>query len=98
MYEEKPAHGKKGTMVKVYNGNIEGAITQLKRKSNLEGINKELRRRRYFETNTAKRRRMLAEAQLRWKKKWDLINEAPKAKRKPKKNVRPRTAVAKTSD
>ena len=85
-YEEKPVHGKKGVTVKVYNGNIEGAIAQLKRKSNLEGINKELRRRRYFETSTEKRRRKLSEAQIRWKKRWNIINEIPKPKRKTKKN------------
>ena len=87
MYEEKPAHGKKGIMVKVYNGNIDGAINQLRRKSNLEGINKELRARRYFETNTSKRRRALAEAQLRWRKKWDMINEIPKPERPAKKQA-----------
>ena len=67
IYEEKPDHGKKGITVKVYNNNIEAAISQLKRKVNLEGITKELRARRYFETNTEKRRRELSEAKVRWK-------------------------------
>ena len=84
-YEDKSGRDKRGVVVKVYNGNIEGAIAQLKRKSNLEGINKELRRRRYFETNTERRRRKLAEAQIRWKKRWNIINEVPKPKRKTKK-------------
>lgn len=74
--------GKRGLTVKVFNNNINGAIAQLKRKINAEGINKELRKRKHFETNTSKRRRKLAEAQIRWKKKQDQINEVPKPKRK----------------
>jgi len=34
---------KKGMTVKVFNNNIDGAIIQLKRRMNSEGINKELR-------------------------------------------------------
>lgn len=67
--------GKRGLTVKVYNNNVNGAIAQLKRRVNSEGINKELRKRRYFETNTSKRRRRLAEAQIRWKKKRDQFDE-----------------------
>jgi len=77
--------GKRGLYVKVYNNNINGAITQLKRKVNAEGINKELRKRKHFEPNTAKRRRKLAEAQIRWRKKQDQINEIVRPKKKPKK-------------
>lgn len=77
--------GKRGLSVRVFNNNINGAIAQLKRKVNTEGINKELRKRKHFETNTSKRRRRMAEAQIRWKKKQDQINEVPKPKRKPKK-------------
>jgi len=77
--------GKRGISVKVFNNNINGALTQLKRKVNAEGINKELRKRECFEPNTAKRRRKLAEAQIRWKKKYDQIMEVPKPKRKLKK-------------
>jgi len=83
MYDEG-FYGKYGCSVKVYNGNINGAITQLKRKVNAEGINKELRKRKHFETNTAKRRRKLSEAQVRWKKKQALINEVVVPKKKPK--------------
>lgn len=79
--------GKRGLTVKVFNNNINGAIAQLKRKINAEGINKELRKRKHFETNTAKRRRKLAEAQVRWKKKQDQINEVAKPKRKMKKKT-----------
>lgn len=79
--------GKHGLMVKVYNNNINGAITQLKRKVNAEGINKELRKRKHFEPNTAKRRRKLAEAQIRWRKKQDQINEVARPKRKIKKKM-----------
>lgn len=87
--------GKHGLMVKVYNNNINGAITQLKRKVNAEGINKELRKRKHFEPNTAKRRRKLAEAQIRWRKKQDQINEVARPKRKIKKKmVRPSAAPA----
>lgn len=77
--------GKRGLFVKVYNNNINGAITQLKRKVNAEGINKELRKRKHFEPNTVKRRRKLAEAQIRWRKKQDQINEIVRPKKKPKK-------------
>ena len=80
--------GKRGLYVRVYNGNISGALTQLKRKVNAEGINRELRKRECFETNTAKRRRKLAEAQIRWKKKRDQFLELPKPKRKLKKRLR----------
>lgn len=76
---------KKGTLVKVYNNNISGAIAQLKRKINAEGITKELRKRKHFEPNTLKRRRKLAEAQVRWKKKVDQFNELDKPKKKAKK-------------
>lgn len=81
---DDPLHGKRGVSVKVFNNNINSAIAQLKRKSNAEGINKELRKRKHFEANTAKRRRKLAEAQMRWKKKQDQINEVVRPKRKPK--------------
>jgi small subunit ribosomal protein S21 len=79
---DDPFHGKRGVSVKVYNNNINTAIAQLKRKSNAEGINKELRKRKYFEENTAKRRRKLAEAQMRWRKKQDQINEIVRPKKK----------------
>lgn len=79
---DDPFHGKRGVSVKVFNNNINGAIAQLKRKSNAEGINRELRKRKHFETNTAKRRRKLAEAQLRWRKKQDQFNEVVKPKKK----------------
>lgn len=93
---DDPYHGKRGVSVKVYNNNINGALAQLKRKSNAEGINKELRARKHFETNTAKRRRKLSEAQLRWRKKQDQINEVVRPKRKTNKRApvaAPRTAV-----
>ena len=85
---------KKGTLVKVYNNNIAGAIAQLKRKINTEGITKELRKRKHFEPNTLKRRRKLAEAQVRWKKKQDQFNELDKPKKKVKKKpfTRPSTS------
>lgn len=77
--------GKRGISVKVFNNNITGALTQLKRKVNAEGLNRELRKREAFESNTSKRRRKMAEAKIRWKKKQDLISEIPKPKRKLKK-------------
>ena len=60
---------KKGLTVKVINGNIEGAISQLKRRLESEGITKELRRRRYYEKPTTRRRRERAEAKIRWIRK-----------------------------
>ena len=77
--------GKRGISVKVFNNNIVGALTQLKRKVNAEGLNRELRKREAFESNTAKRRRKMAEAKIRWKKKQDLFLEVPKLKRKLKR-------------
>lgn len=79
---DDPYHGKRGVSVKVYNNNINSALAQLKRKSNAENINKELRKRKHFETNTAKRRRKLSEAQMRWRKKQDQINEIVRPKKK----------------
>lgn len=73
--------GKRGLTVRVNNGNINGAISQLKKRSNLEGINKELRKRKHFEPNTLKRRRALAEAQGRWRKKQAQIDGVAPRKR-----------------
>jgi ribosomal protein S21 len=61
--------GKRGLTVIVYNNNVNKAISQLKKRCASEGITKELRRRKNFETNTSKRRRDLAEAKSRWRKK-----------------------------
>ena len=76
----------KGMTVKVYNNNIEGAIAQLKRRMNSEGINKELRKRKHYVPPTLVRRQKLAEAKLRWKKKHAQIMELdpPKKPRKAK--------------
>lgn len=79
---DDPHFGKKGISVKVFNNNIGAALVQLKRKVNAEGVNRELRKREAFETNTSKRRRKLAEAKIRWKKKLDLILNIQKPKRK----------------
>ena len=86
MSDDNSTGGKKGIYVKVFNGNISGALTQLKRKVNAEGINRELRQREAFETNTAKRRRKLSEAKIRWNKKRDQLLELVKPKRKVKKS------------
>ena len=81
---------KKGMTVKVFNNNIEGAITQLKRRMNSEGVNKELRKRKHFTPPSIIRRQKLAEAKLRWKKKYAQIMEIdlPK-KKKPKRFEKP---------
>lgn len=67
--EESFSHGKKGLFVRVTNGNLEGAMIRLKRLINAEGITRELRRRRFFEKPTTKRRRERAEAKIRWARK-----------------------------
>ena len=74
---------KKGMTVKVFNNNIEGAITQLKRRMNTEGINRELRKRKNYTPPSIVRRQKLAEAVLRWRKKYAQIMEIelPKKKR-----------------
>jgi len=61
--------GKRGLTVQVYNNNVNKALSQLKKRCNNEGISKELRKRKHFEPETLKRRRRLAEAQGRWRKK-----------------------------
>lgn len=75
----------KGMTVRVYNGNIEGAITQLKRRMNTEGINKELRKRRHFNPRSVLKRQEMAEAKLRWKKKHAQIFELEPPKKSKKK-------------
>lgn len=67
--EDQFHHGKKGLYVRVLNNNLEGAMGKLKKLCQTEGVNKELRRRRYYEKPTTKRRRERAEAKLRWIKK-----------------------------
>lgn len=75
---------KKGMTVKVINNNIESAISQLKRRMNTEGINKELRKRKHFTPKSILKRQKKAEAILRWKKKYAQIMEmdSPKKRRK----------------
>ena len=79
---------KKGMTVKVFNNNIESAIGQLKRRMNSEGVNKELRKRKHFTPPSVVRRQKLAEAKLRWKKKYAQIMELDVPKKKLKKNPR----------
>ena len=76
---------KKGMTVKVNHGNIEGAMAQLKRRMNSEGINKELRKRKHFTPNSVLKRQQLSEAKLRWKKKHAQIMEIEQPKKKAKK-------------
>ncbi len=67
--EESTSHGKKGLFVRVTNGNLEGALIRLKRLINQEGLTRELRRRRFYEKPTTRRRRERAEAKIRWQRK-----------------------------
>ena len=80
---------KKGMTVKVFNNNIDGAIIQLKRRMNSEGVNKELRKRKHYVPKSIVRRQKLAEAKLRWKKKHAQIMELDPPKKKIKKDTRP---------
>jgi ribosomal protein S21 len=73
--------GKRGLTVQVHNNNLNKALSQLKKRVATEGITKELRKRKNFETNTAKRRRSLAEAKSRWRKKQAQIEGLPSTKR-----------------
>lgn len=84
----------KGMTVLVYNNNIEGAITQLKRRMNTEGINKELRKRKHFNPRSVLKRQELAEAKLRWRKKHAQIFELDPPK-KPKKKRELKQPVSK---
>jgi ribosomal protein S21 len=72
---------KKGLTVQVWNGNVNKALTQLKKRVATEGIAKELRKRKNFETNTAQRRRAMAEAKSRWRKKQAQIETGKKRDR-----------------
>ncbi len=75
--------GKKGMTIRVFNNNVNSALNQLKKRMNSEGVTREFKARQHFEPNTAKRRREMAEAKVRWKKKQALIEgiEKPKKKR-----------------
>jgi len=79
---------KKGMTVKVFNNNIDGAIIQLKRRMNSEGVNKELRKRKHYVSPSLVRRQKLAEAKLRWRKKYAQIMELDLPKKKVKKDSR----------
>jgi ribosomal protein S21 len=76
----------RGMTVKVYNNDIERAISTLKRRMNTEGINKELRKRKHFVPGSLLRRQRLAEAKLRWKKKYAQIMDIDLPKKKRSKN------------
>lgn len=51
-----------GIAVKVYNNNINQAISSLKRKINEDGLKKEMRKREYHQTKSQKRRKDKAAA------------------------------------
>lgn len=55
--------------VRVYESNVEKAIKTLKRKLSRAGLFKELRKRKYFEKPSERRRRKQKEAQRRLRKK-----------------------------
>lgn len=74
--------GKRGLTVAVYNNNLNKAMSQLKKRVATEGITKELRKRKHFEPNTAKRRRAMAEAKTRWRKKQSQIEGLDTGKRR----------------
>ena len=58
-------------------GDIEYAIRQLKKKLQLDGIKKELKRREYYEKPSEKKRRKKAEAQRKLRKAiWRLERES----------------------
>jgi small subunit ribosomal protein S21 len=67
--DDQYTFNKKGLFVRVMNGNLEGALSRLKRLMNQEGVTKELRKRRFYEKPTTKRRRKKAEARIRWLRK-----------------------------
>ena len=67
--DDQYTFNKKGLFVRVMNGNLEGAMSRLKRLMNQEGVTKELRKRRFYEKPTTKRRRKKAEARIRWLRK-----------------------------
>jgi len=73
---------KKGMTIKVFNNNVDGAIAQLKRRMNSEGINKELRKRKHYTPPSIIRRQKMAEAKLRWKKKYAQIMKLDLPKKK----------------
>ena len=80
---DEPVVKKKGMTVIVKNGNLEGAMAQLKRRMNSEGVNKELRKRKNFTPKSVLKRQRMSEAKLRWKKKYAQIMEieTPRKKR-----------------
>jgi small subunit ribosomal protein S21 len=72
--DDQYTFNKKGLFVRVMNGNLEGALSRLKRLMNQEGITKELRKRRFYEKPTTKRRRKKAEARIRWLRKKAILD------------------------
>ena len=58
----------KGIAVKVYNNNINQALTMLKRKINEDGLKKEMRSREFYQSRSQKRRKDKAAAIRRSKK------------------------------
>ena len=84
---DEPVVKKKGMTVIVKNGNLEGAMAQLKRRMNSEGVNKELRKRKHYTPPSVLKRQKLAEAKLRWKKKYAQIMELDTPKPKVKKRI-----------
>lgn len=60
---------KGGLTVNVKNNDIAAAIRTLKRLVKNEGLLKDLRKKEYYETGTARRSREKAEAKKRWRQK-----------------------------
>lgn len=54
--------------IQVRDNNVDQALRALKKKLQREGIYREMRRRRFYEKPTERRRRELAEAIRRWRK------------------------------
>jgi small subunit ribosomal protein S21 len=64
-----------GLIVSVRNNDVEKAIRLLKKKINVEGLQKDLRKKEYYEKPSEKRRRRHAEAVNRWRKLAKQIRE-----------------------
>jgi small subunit ribosomal protein S21 len=60
-----------GIAVKVYNNNINQALSSLKRKISDDGLKKEMRKREYHETKSQKRRKDKAAAIRRSQKQFE---------------------------
>ncbi len=71
----------KPIQVEIYDGNIEKALRDLKKKMAFEGVYKEIKRRRFYEKPSVEKKRKREEAMRRLKKRERRIQSRFKSRR-----------------